>query len=310
MPRSYPRYVTKDLFATYLESYAIQLGLDVRLGTRVERIDRQADGRWSISASDGLWTSTTVVVATGKHRRPWIPAWPGVDRFGGRLLHTAEYHTGSDFAGLRALVIGIGNSGAEIATDLIESGAFSVSISVRTTPPISSRDLFGIPVQLLGILMAPFPPRIVDRLGSILRRASTGDLTASGLGSEAWGPFTSRRPPVIDVGIVKNLMADRIQLTPDVDCFTTNGIRFTDGSELSFDVVVAATGFTSGLENLIDVPGVLDERGNPLASRRVDGLLFAGYRESPRGHLFEMSREARILAKTIDRYLSRYARPV
>ena len=72
------------------------------------------------------------------------PAGRGRRQFQGRLLHSAEYRSGREFAGLRALVVGLGNSGAEIATDLVEQGAASVSVAVRTPPPIVTREMFGV----------------------------------------------------------------------------------------------------------------------------------------------------------------------
>ena len=308
LPRDYPRYVPKDLSATYLEAYADRSHLDVRLGTKVERISRRDDGRWSIATSTGMWTSAAVIIATGRYRLPHMPQRPGLNQFRGRVLHATSYRNGREFAGLRALEVGIGNSGAEIAVDLVDHGAASVSISVRTTPPISSRSVFGLPVQVLGIVLAPLPPRPLDWLGARLRRLGSGDLTSYRLGTEGWRPFSTRRPPLIDVGFIAHVKAGRVAVVPEVGHFTVDGVRFVDGSEGPYDVVVAATGFTTGLEQLIDAPGILDERGLPLAGTRDDGLFFIGYADSLRGHLLETSRKARRLVKEIDRFL-RSTRP-
>ncbi len=302
MSRSYPRYVPKDLYARYLEEYAERLGLDVRLGQRVERIGPDGAG-WVVETAEETWRSRAVVVATGRHNVRRLPRWVGVDDFEGRLLHSQDYVSGREFAGRQALVIGIGNSGAEITADLVEQGAARVAISVRTTPPITSREIAGIPVQFLGMLLMPFPARAVDRVGAVLRRLGTGDLRKYGLGKEAWGPFTARRPPVIDVGFLDQLKARRIDVLSDVDRFTTTGVVFADGVEQEYEVVVAATGFTTGLDQLLGAPGPLDERGYPHAGGALAGLYFAGYSETPRGQLFESNRGARGLAAVVDRYL-------
>jgi cation diffusion facilitator CzcD-associated flavoprotein CzcO len=302
MPRSYPRYVPKDLYAQYLHDYAALMGLTVRLGERVERI-RPEGSAWLVETGKESWTTSAVIVATGRHNVPRMPRWEGREIFGGRVIHSHQYSSGREFSGKRALVIGIGNSGAEIAADLVEQGAARVAVSVRTTPPITKREIAGIPVQLLGMFFAPFPARAVDRLGALLRRIGTGDLRPYGLGGEAWGPFTARRPPVIDVGFLELLKARRIDVLGDVLRFTRNGAVFADGVEQEFDVVVAATGFTSGLEQLLDAPRALDERGYPRADGEYPGLYFAGYSETPRGQLFESSRSAHKLAATVDGYL-------
>jgi putative flavoprotein involved in K+ transport len=310
VPRAYPRYVPKNLYAEYLQRYAGHFELDVRLGQPVRKI-RPLEGStlWEVVTDGGTWRAGVVIVATGHYNDRVLPRWPGATDFGGRLFHSAEYDSGARFAGQRALVIGIGNSGAEIATDLVEQGASSVAISVRTSPPIMPRDLFGVvPVQLFGIALTPLPaPRLLDRAGAAVRRVGTGDLGRYGLGKAAWGPFTARRPAVIDVGFLHNLKRGRIQVRPDVSRFTTSGVAFADGLEDDFDVVIAATGFDSGLERLLDVPGAVGEDGAPLfRSGRptpFPGLYFIGFDETVRGHLFEAKRESKRLARSVAGYL-------
>lgn len=304
IPRSYPRYVPKDLYARYLEDYAKRMGLAVRLGEHVERIHGQ-DADWIVETAQERLATRAVIVATGRHNVPRVPRWEGMDDFAGLIIHSSEYKSGRDFAGKRLLVIGIGNSGAEIAADLVEQGAARVAVSVRTTPPITSREIAGIPVQVLGMLFAPFPARAVDRLGALLRRFGNGDLRPYRLGKEAWGPFTARRPPVIDVGFLDLLKARRIDVVGDVRHFTRKGVVFADGGQQEFDIVVAATGFTSGLDQLLDAPHALDDRGYPRTDGQYPGLYFAGYSETPRGQLFESSRGAHKLGATVDSYLER-----
>jgi putative flavoprotein involved in K+ transport len=308
IPSNYPRYVPKDLYARYLEDYVRALELDVRLEQRVTRISPTGDSarpRWMVSTADGDWAARAVVVATGRHNAKRLPDWPGADDFAGEFLHSDDYASGREFAGLRVLVIGIGNSGAEIAAELVEEGAARVALAVRTVPPITPREIMGIPVQLFGIVLMPFPPGLVDRVGAVTRRIGTGDLGKHGLGAAAWGPFTARRPPVIDVGFLRQLKAGRIEVRGDVERLTRDGAVFADGHAEPFDVVVAATGFTTGLEQLVDAPDALDARGYPRSDQpgRNPGLFFIGYDESPRGQLYEANRQARTLASRIARYL-------
>jgi cation diffusion facilitator CzcD-associated flavoprotein CzcO len=304
MPESEPRYVPTQRYARYLADYARRMDLDVRLETVVRRVRRESK-EWVVDTAQGEWRARVVVVATGRHNLPRLPAWPGARDFRGRLLHSHDYRSGRAFEAQRALVIGIGNSGAEIATDLVECGASAVTIAVRTSPPITSREIAGIPVQLLGMFFRPFPPRFVDWLGRGLRRVGTGDLRPYGLSEAQWGPFMAKRPPVIDVGFLAQLKAGRIAVRPDVTRFTTTGVVFADASTQEVDVVVAATGYTSGLPELLDAPGAVDERGFPRTEARDDGLFFAGYAESPRGQLYESARAAHSLARSIAAHLSR-----
>jgi putative flavoprotein involved in K+ transport len=313
LPVRLPRYVSKDQYADYLASYAAAFDLDVRLGTRVEKIRRQ-DGGWLVETQREDFRVPLVVISTGKHNRKRLPSWPGVEDFAGRLVHSADYRSGADFRGLRALVVGIGNSGAEIATDLVDEGASFVAIAVRTTPPIAKREIFGIPVQLFGMALEPLPARPVDRVGAVIRRLGTGDLRRYGLAKEAWGPFEARRPPVIDVGFLATLKRGAIAVRPELVRLTPTGAGFSDGAQEPFDVVVVATGFSTALEELVELPGLLDERGLPRfgahGAREFPGLYFVGFKESPRGALYEANRDARRLGKAASRYLATAAASV
>jgi cation diffusion facilitator CzcD-associated flavoprotein CzcO len=201
------------------------------------------------------------------------------------------------------LVIGAGNSGAEIATDLVEQGASYVAVSVRTPPPVVPRDFLGTPVQVFAMMLTPLPPRLADRIGRALARLATGDLAPYGLTRPAWLPFSARRVATIDVGFVAQLKQGRMTIRPDVTRFTSSGVVYQDGRAEEFDAVIAATGFSSGLDRLIDLPGLLDEHGIPLApSGRptpYPGLYFMGYTYSLRGHLFEANLASRRLARNL-----------
>jgi len=301
--RSYGRFVAKDDYARYLKEYAERLALDVRDGIAVNAI-RQGEGGWTLETGAGRWSSRAVVVATGRHRLEVLPSFGGAETFGGPIVHSGDYRTGQAFADRRVLVVGIGNSGAEIAADLAEQGAGAVEIAVRTSPPIVSREVAGIPVQVFGILLSPLPARAVDRAAAKMRRLALGDLTTYGLGPPAWGSFSARRPAVIDVGFVRELKAGRVRVRPDVRRFRPGGAVFADGSDDDFDAVVAATGFRPGLEELLDVPGALDEAGFPREEALHPGLFFAGFDETVRGQLYEANRAARKLAVVVDVYLS------
>jgi len=294
IPRSYGRWVAKEDFAAYLEAYAARHRLDVRLGIDVRRVAQNAEG-WIVETGDATWHAPAVVVATGRYCEPVLPPWPGRDDYAGRLLRAAEFRAGSQLAGMRVLVVGLGNSGAEIAAELTEHAA-SVAVSVRTPPPIARRQIAGVPLQVLGILLSPFPARPVDRAGALLRKLSVGDLRSYGLAEAEWGPFVAKRPPVIDVGFLDALKSRRLRIVPAVARLSRECAIFVDGSEEPFDAIVAATGYRCSLPGLIDAPGALTESGHPRSLSPVPGLYFGGFRESVRGQLFEANREARSVA--------------
>lgn len=307
IPRRFPRYLSKDEYAAYLQEYAETAGLRVALGETVTAVR----SGWEVETSQRTLRTHVVVVATGHYLQPRMPQWEGVEAFRGRLLHSADYRTGREFLAQRALVVGLGNSGAEIAADLVEQGAASVSVAVRTPPPIVTREMFGVvPVQLFGITLMPLGiPRTVDRVAAVLRKQAVGNLRPYGLEPAAWGPFTARRPAVIDVGFLAALKAGHVVVRPALERLTEEGARYANGSTEAVDVVVVATGFETGLEPVLrDVPGVLDETGQPLARSgeptAAPGLYFIGFDETIRGHLFEARRESKRLARRIARELS------
>ena len=312
LPRTWPKWVPKDRFAQYLKAYAAHFHLDWIGNTMVRRVHQSDDGGWLIETNQGVWRSKVVVIAAGHYGLPVIPDWPGRGDYVGQLLHSADYRTGRAFVGKHVLVVGSGNSGTEIACDLAEHGAAFVANSIRTPPPVAPREFLGTPVQVFGIVMSALPASIADVIGAAISRLAMGDLSPYGVRPAAWQPFSASKVPIIDVGWVEELKKGNVQLRPGVDRLTSTGVIYDDGQAEDFDVIVAATGFRTGLPDLIDVSSLLDERGYPRypsgQPTSAHGFYFMGYTESVRGHLFEANRDSRRLAKIIQRQLQSHPR--
>ena len=308
IPPRYPTYLARDQVVTYLREYAAHFQLDVKTGVTVDAVLPTAAGDgWAIATKSDTWRARVCVIATGQYRDPITPAWPGRGTFTGRFLHSSEYRNATPFAGLRVLVVGAGNSGAEIATDLADGGAALVAVSVRTPPPIVPRDPFGVPVQRTSLLLSHLPAFFANRMGRTTSRLALGDLSRYGLSQRDFAPYTTKRVPLIDVGFVEALKRNRLSLRPALERVTTSGAVFTDGRAEAFDAIVAATGFTTGLSSLLRIDGVIDEHDEPLAASgdptSLPGLYFVGYVHSLRGHLFEANLLSRRLAKSVQKYL-------
>jgi putative flavoprotein involved in K+ transport len=310
IPRRYPSYLSRDEFVAYLQEYAEHFALQVMTGCEVSRIEKEPDGsRWATSTTDGTtWRSRAVVIASGQYRVPITPRWPGADVFRGELSHSVDYRRPSAYAGKRVLVVGAGNSGAEIATDVADNGAAFTALSVRSAPAIVPRDPFGMPVQRTGIMLSFLPPFIADRFARLTARIVLGDLTRHGIPRAQWGPFSARRVPLIDVGFVKAVKRGLVKIRPGLVRLTESDAVFADGRAEPFDAIIAATGFGTGLENLLGTNGVLNDANEPTegagAPGKVPGLYFIGFFHSLRGHLFEANMASKRLAKNIDSYLS------
>ena len=315
IPKNLPRYLSKDEYAAYLREYAKKLELDISYDeqvNKVQEISGNLDGmKWEVVTSRGTRKAKSIIIATGLNAEASIPRWEGINGFSGEVLHSSQYTSGDLYKGRKVLVVGLGNSGAEIAADLSINGANSISVSVRTIPPIVTREMFKIlPVQVFGIVLMHFGiPHVIDRIGKILRRFSIGDLTPYGLGQAEWGPFTDRKPAVIDVGFVKQLKQDRITIRPEIARFESTDVIYTNGATEAVDVVVIATGFRTGLEKILKVPGIIDDIGQPKfrsgGPTSAPGLFFIGFDETVRGQLFEINQQSKQLAVEVNRYLMR-----
>jgi putative flavoprotein involved in K+ transport len=310
IPSRYPKYLSRDDVVAYLKEYACHFGLRVVHSTSVRAVrprHTSPDG-WTVETAGDGWRGCVAVIATGQYRQPILPPWPGRETYAGRLAHSVTYANAAPYIGQRVLVVGAGNSGAEIATDLIDNGAAYVAVSVRTPPPVVPRDPFGLPVQRTSILLSALPPAIANRLGQATARLALGDLTRYGMPKGEFAPYSTRRIPLIDVGFVAALKRGVVKVRPAVERLTQSGAVFADGTTEPFDAIIAATGFTAGLESLIDVPGVLDDLGEPLGTpgepTTQPGLYFVGFTHSLRGHLFETNRASRRLARNVGRYLT------
>jgi cation diffusion facilitator CzcD-associated flavoprotein CzcO len=313
IPRERGRYVGRDDYAAYLRAYARHFRLHVVSGLAVEkiRIAQNTPMRWEIIGAGESWQARVVVVATGQYRLPCMPSVQGLNQYGGEFRHSVDYRNARPYAGKRVLVVGAGNSGAEIATDLAEGGASFVALSIRTPPPVVPRDPFGQPVQKTGLLLSRLPPRLADCLARLTARLVLGDLTRHGYPDAAWWPYSSRRVPVIDVGFVRALKERKLQARPALASLGVTDAVYADGSSEPFDAIIAATGFGSGLDALIEAPGVLDASAQPLApsgeATASPGLYFIGFTHSLRGHLFEAGLASQRLATNVARYLEQSA---
>jgi cation diffusion facilitator CzcD-associated flavoprotein CzcO len=314
MPRRHGRWPSRDSFVSYLERYADVHALDVRHGRQVEAI-RRGDGGWEVATADGPIAARAVVVATGLNRKPFVPDWPGIESFEGELFHSSEYRNPRPYLGQSVLVVGSGNSGAEIATDLAEGGA-RVRLSMRTSPHVIPREMFGMPGQLSGMLVRQLPRRLADAYSGAFERLAFGDLSKYGVSPPARGAYTQvvrdGVVPIVDVGFVDTLKAGGIEPVAGVTGFSDGEVQLEGGAPVRADAVIAATGYSSGLAELVGSLGVLDERERPKSCggrspAGAEGLFFVGFTQPVTGNLFEIRSEAKQVAAAVTSLLGERA---
>lgn len=306
IPKRFGRWVARDDVVAYLELVAAHHELDIRTGVEVAAVERAGEGWLVRTASGDDWRAPHVVVATGYNHTPQVPGWPGLESFTGEVVHAASYGSGARFAGKSVLVVGIGNTGAEIATDLAEAGASPVWISVRTPPHILRRNLGPLSANHVGIALRRLPKRLVDALPAWSAGLATPDLREFGLGRPTEGIYTRVAKGSIavqDVGIVDAIRSRRVLPVADVAGFEASEVVLADGRRIAPDVVVVATGYRAGLEPLVGHLGVLDARGLPIVvggRPALPGLWFTGFTNPISGMFRELRLDAVKIARAID----------
>lgn len=311
-PKGTPTFPSRDEVVAYLEGHAGEDGIKLRLGTRVERIER-ADGQWVVTTEADSLRAPQVIVATGYEHAPHVPDWPGRESFRGDLLHSSSYRNPERFEGRRVLVVGPGSSGMEIAAELADGGASKVWLAVRTPPTIMLRQGPGpVPGDLIAVLFWHLPTAVADRMARFGSRMDTGDLSEFGLPTPEEGVFTRARregkvPAIVDHEVIEAIKDGRIEVVGGVERLDSDGVDLSDGGRVEPDAVICATGYRRALESLVGHLGVLDERGAPkVIGHRpaADGLRFIGYVPRP-GGLGYMGKEAKRAARAIARELRR-----
>lgn len=312
MPRRFGRWVARDDVVRYLEKYAEHHKLEIVTGVEVFRVERTPDGTgWLLHASGGReLTGAAVVVATGHNHTPRVPDWPGRDTYTGEFRHAAEYRNAAPYAGRDVLVVGVGNTGAEIAVDLVEGGAARVRLSVRTAPHIVRRSTAGWPAQYTGVVCRRLPVRLVDRLARPLARVSVPDLSAQGLprpGTGLYSRVSQGAIPVQDVGLIDAVRTGRVEVVGAVNGFEDGKALLADGTRAAPDAVIAATGYARALEGLVGHLGVLDDTGRPVthggrAPAAAPGLYFTGFTNPISGMLRELSIDAVRIARAVAKH--------
>lgn len=228
-------FPTRDHVVDYLTRYEERYQLGVRRPHRVSTVTRDGD-RLLVRAEGLELAARQVVSATGTWSQPFWPTYPGARDFGGRQLHAAQYRRPEDLAGQRVVVVGGGNSGAQVLAELAE---------VAETTWVTSR-----------------PPRFLpdDVDGRALFAAATARVRALREGREHEGVGG-----LGDVVVVESVRRARerghLRARPMFERLTATGVAWSDGSELSADAIVWCTGFRPALRHLRSL-GLHDRRGH------------------------------------------------
>lgn len=252
MPREPGRdYPSARHVVEYLTAYEQRYDLSVRRPVRVGRVERAGD-LLRVVADRGAWPARHVISATGSWRSPHVPEVPGLERFRGRQLHTVDYRSPGQLAGQRVVVVGGGNSAAQILAEL---------------SPVAET-----------VWVTPRPPRFLpeDLDGSALFELATQRQRAAGAGREAGRSITELGDIVVVPSVREARERGSLKAQPMFERLTPHGVAWADGAEFECDAVLWCTGFRPALDHL-----------DPLGVRGSDGrIAMDGHRAAaePRLH--------------------------
>lgn len=222
----------------YLSDYEQRYDLPVHRPVHVRQVLR--DGRrLRVEADTDVWSARAVISATGTWWRPFLPATPGRNVFAGRQLHTTGYRRPSDFAGQRVVVVGGGNSGAQIAADLATREGVDLTWVTQRPPRFLADDIDG---------RALFDAATARRRALDEGRSDTG-------GVASLGDIVAVPPvrEVRDAGLLK--------ASPMFARLITDGIEWADGTQSEADAIIWCTGFRPALSHLAPL-GLRGPRGH------------------------------------------------
>jgi len=276
--RRYGEFLPRDDLIDYFEKYATRHRLKevVRPNAEVSAIARDGE-KWRITVADENVRSKYLVVATAYNRKPVWPEFEGVDDFSGTVIHSRDYRNAGSFKDSRALVVGNGNSAAEIALDLSEGGASRVKMLVRGPRHVLSLRGLGVAARIARLFRIEMTPKHIEAAHAYTRthpdfRAKLEekdkffsmfsiDMSAYGIRPPDTGPATQisvyGRVPWMDQGTVKAIKRGDIEIidgkSNPLEKLTESGARFRNGED-KFDVIIFATGMEPGLDELFEEP--------------------------------------------------------
>ena len=315
MPRDYPDYPDHARMAAYFEAFTDHFDLRrrIRFETRVERVERVAEGGFLVSLSGGgSERYGAVVVANGHHWDPAMPEPPVPGEFHGVMLHSHAYldpKEPHDLRGKRVVVVGFGNSAVNIACELARDGAAArVVLATRRGAWVLPKYVGKIPLDQLKLVPLFLPVPLRQRLGNFYYRLIVGKPEDYGL------PRPDHRlggaHPTISSELLPMLRAGRVVPKPNLLRFHGSEVEFADGSREAADAVVYATGYKVTFP-FFD-PGFVAAPNNALSlyyrlfHLEIENLFFVGLAQ-PLGAIMPIAEaQSKLLADTLTR---RYVLP-
>ena len=252
-PAGTPAFPHRTTVIRHLNDFSEKHRLPVLFGVAVEEIAFDRD-HWRVRTSAGQHLARHVVVATGRDRLPFIPQWKGMKDFAGQIIHSADFGEAKDYAGKTVLVVGAGNSGFDALNHLARANATAqIWLSARNGPSLLPKRINRIAVHRFSPFLARLPLWLADAAMAATQRLVFGDLTKFGLPAAPSGGASrlsaDNTAIASDDGAVSAIKAGKIIVLPEVREFTRDGVILANGELIQPDIVIAATGYRTGLDH-------------------------------------------------------------
>jgi len=249
-PNSYP---TKDEMADYLENYVVHFNLPHKMNTVVTKIEKE-NHYFNVFTVKEKFQSKKVIIASGSFQKSYIPSVIK-NKTAISHVHSSAYTEPKDLNDGTVLVVGGGNSGAQIAVELAEDRKVVLAISHR---------LNYLPLQIFG--------------KSIFYWLEKLQLLYAGTDTIKGRLFQKRHDPIFGKELKQAIKMQKIKIKPRVKAVNANEVIFSDGSSLKVNQIIWATGFEPFYE-IINIDGTIDKEGRPIHHRGVspvNGLYYMG----------------------------------
>jgi cation diffusion facilitator CzcD-associated flavoprotein CzcO len=304
-PDAYPDYPSREQILDYLRAFADtnRLHDHIRFRTLAESVTPQQGGGWAAALRDLEADTVTeeryagVVSASGNFWSPNLPEVAGA--WDGEAYHSQEYERLEQLRGRRVLIVGAGNTGCDLANDAAVAAA-SATISVRRGYRIIPKHILGRPADEVGAIGPDLPGPVKQRFFNRLIDTLVGDLSRHGWPEPDHDALASH--PIVNSRLIDHLAHGKVAVRPDVERLLGDRVRFTDGTEEPFDLIIWATGYRVAFPSLDRE--LFDWRGENdpdlflnVFHRERDDLFALGVIETPAGAFPHLSLQAELVAE-------------
>lgn len=245
MPAGYPDFPSHRQLLAYFQSYALAFGLlpHIQFGTRVEQCSLDVDGRWTVrvlrNGRSTLERFDYVLVCSGHHREGFVPEYPGT--FAGRIIHSSSYKRPEPFRDQRVLVVGAGNSAADIVVDVARLASRAV-LSMREGTYFIPKLMFGQPIDVAYAFWKQIVPKPLFQFAlKLALRMALGRWEDYGLQAPKSAPLAQH--PTLNSSLLEALRHGRVTARRGIERYDGQMVSFSGGAAEPFDTIIMATGF-------------------------------------------------------------------